>query len=97
MNHLEILKKLQLKPVNDKRQPVAVVVQRKEQSTKAAKSVKTRNAEEETVLNSDEEREPGAEQTEKAQPPNQVQAPKQVQAAPITIGFKEDKNFDRKA
>ena len=88
MNPLEALKELQLKPKNDKRQPVAVLVKGKEIAQKPKqKAVKFQSVGENPDI------EEGADE-EIEELPVQTLVNKPVPT--LTIDFKEDKTFDRK-
>jgi hypothetical protein len=90
MNPLEVLKELQVKPKNDKRQPVAVLVKGKEIVPKAKpKAVRFQSVGDKV------ENEGQNEGSQDEEIPAQKLINKPVPT--LTIDFKEDKTFDRKS
>ena len=88
MNPLEVLKELQVKPKNDKRQPVAVLVKGKEPAQKPKpKAVKFQSI-------GDKPENKDIEEEEIEELPVQTLVNKPIPT--LTIDFKEDKTFDRK-
>ena len=94
MNPLEVLKELQVKPKNDKRQPVAVLVKGKEIAQKPKqKAVKFQNISENPLIEEGVIEElPKSEEIEELPVQSLVNKP----VPTLTIDFKEDKTFDRK-
>jgi hypothetical protein len=94
MNPLEALKELQIKPTNDARKPIEIVIKGAQIANKGQMKIKPINPKKQVNF---QEKRPEEEEEEEREQGAPVESTLKLNPVQTTIAFEEDKTFNREA